>query len=523
MLPGPAADIIPSLTIPVLVVDDQTEVHEAFRMVLATPPTDDLAALTGARAKAPSTPGLDLECVSDGPAAVAATRRRHDQGTPFLIAFVDMRMPGMDGLATVRALWEIDRRLEVVICTAWSDRTLDELRAGLGSRSRFLVLRKPFDAVEVQQLATSLGEKWLLARQAETRAQAEQLELLGRLAGGIAHDLNNVLAGIMGYTELARLRMGPDSPGNDFLMRIAEAGGQGRRITSRLLALARHRPPVPERVEVDALVVELLPLLTHLAGERSQVVHRAGAGRAAIRLDPAQAVQILLNLAVNARDAMTDGGVVTIATSHDPDAGQVGIEVADQGPGMPPDVQRRLFEPFFTTKAVGRGTGMGLGVVQDAVRSAGGSITVRSAPGQGTAFRITIPVHAGGPPAPDREPGRLAGLRVLVVDDDPCIGELVRITIEGAGGHCRIALDHDEAAVAVADQGADLLISDLRIGGIGVDDTLSRIRTGFAGLPCVVVSGDLPAVLPAGIVGMEKPFSPIALIECLARIAGRGP
>ncbi len=521
MLPGPTADVLPALTMPLLVVDDQAEVHEAFRMVFTPPPADDLAHMVDARPAAPSGPGLDLECVVDGPSAVAATRRRHDLGSPFLVAFVDMRMPGMDGLATVRALWEIDPRLEIVICTAWSDRTLDDLRAGLGSRSRFLVLRKPFDAVEVQQLATSLGEKWLLARQAEARAQADQLELLGRLAGGIAHDLNNVLAGIMGYTELARLRLGPGNPGQELLARIAEAGGQGRRITSRLLALARHRPPVPERVEVDPLVAEILPLLAQLAGERSQVVHRAGAAGGAIHLDPAQAVQILLNLVVNARDAMPDGGQVTISTAMDPDAGTVSIEVSDQGSGIPPDVRRRLFEPFFTTKEPGRGSGMGLGVVQDAVRSAGGTITVTSEPGKGSQFRIVMPFH-GGKPTPPRTDGRLGGLRVLVVDDDPCIGELVRITVEGAGGDCRTASDHDEAALSIADHGADLLISDLRIGGIRAEETLRRIRSSFGSMPCVVVSGDLPADLPLGITGMEKPFSPSALVDVLARLAGRG-
>jgi signal transduction histidine kinase len=423
----------------------------------------------------------------------------------------------MDGLATVRALWEVDHRLEVVICTAWSDHTLEDLRAGLGSRSRFLVLRKPFDPIEVQQLAGALGEKWLLARRAEARAQAEQLELLGRLAGGIAHDLNNVLAAILGYTELARLRLGPHAAASELLTRIAEAGGQGRRIASRLLALARRRPPMPERVEFDPLLAELQPLLVQLAGGTCGIDIRTGAAGAAVLLDQAQAAQILLNLTVNARDAMADGGMIRIATGIDHAGGRLVLEVGDDGPGIPPDVRRHLFEPFFTTKAPGRGSGMGLGVVQDAVRSAAGSIQVHSAPGEGTTFRIELPL--AGLPEPARPPSPLTGVRVLMVDDDASICELVRITVEGAGGRCRTVLDHDAADLARADEPVDVLISDLRLGGQDADATLRRLARDWSGTPCVVVSGDLPDRLPAGVHGLAKPFSPTALVELTADLA----
>jgi signal transduction histidine kinase len=387
----------------ILVIDDTPDIHANFRRILAPRDVDassDLDLLTqemlgSSSPETPHHPSFVVANALSGSEGVRLAKTEMEQGEPFAAAFVDMRMPGMDGLATIEALWQIDPRLQVVICTAFSDHSWQEITARLGTTDRLLILRKPFDPIEVLQLAMALSTKWRLARMEERQRQVDKLESLGRLAGGVAHDFNNVLAAILGYAELTQLDEHLDATTRARIQDILNATERGRQLTARLLAFARERPPQPQPADIDGVIEDMVALLRQLIGHGIELKTQLGSRPALVMADPPQIGQIFLNLAVNARDAMPRGGRMTITTSAGPDLlnkkPAVSIVVADNGTGMPPEVLRHIWEPFFTTKAPGKGTGMGLSVIRDAIRDMGGTITVDSRQGVGTSFHILLP------------------------------------------------------------------------------------------------------------------------------------
>ncbi len=235
----------------------------------------------------------------------------------------------------------------------------------------------------------------------------QRLEAVGRLAGGVAHDFNNLLTAITGFAELARDRaaeLPPEAAAAvaEDLRQVVATADRGAALTQQLLAFSRRAPAAPRRVELPAAIRELEPMLRRLAGEGIDIATDLSPGTPAVYFDPNRLTQVLLNLVVNARDAMPGGGTVTVrayaldarAPQRAPDAPRgtwACLEVRDHGVGMSPAVRQRIFEPYFTTKEFGRGTGLGLAVVYGAVESAGGSITVETAEGVGTTFRIYLP------------------------------------------------------------------------------------------------------------------------------------
>jgi signal transduction histidine kinase len=246
------------------------------------------------------------------------------------------------------------------------------------------------EIVGASQVVRNVSER--RRREAED-AEARRLESIGRLAGGIAHDFNNLMTAVMGYSDLVMQSLPAGDPRREDVAEIERAAGRAGELTQQLLAFARRRVIEPKLVDASALVEGFSRLLTPLIGPQVALVVRAARGLPLVRVDPTQFEQVVMNLAVNARDAMPRGGRLIIETAHDERDGEpvVRLSVRDSGSGMSADVQARIFEPFFTTKPLGEGTGLGLPTVHGIVHQAGGEIEVESTPDAGTAFHIYFP------------------------------------------------------------------------------------------------------------------------------------
>ena len=261
-------------------------------------------------------------------------------------------------------------------------------------------------------------------------AHAQRLQALGTLAGSVAHDFGNLVTALLGHCDLVLSRQGPDQPADEDVLQIRATAMRGRDLVRQLLAFARQQPLRPELLGVDPAIEAMLPMLRRLLGAEINVVATLTAPGAAIRIDPGQFDQVIINLAVNARDAMPDGGRLSFRDLHDrarrarrrggepiPPGRYVRIEVTDTGIGIAKEIIDDIFQPFFTTKEGASGTGLGLATVHGIVRQSGGYISVDSACGEGATFRIDLPAVpdealATLPPASAAEHGERAGLRV---------------------------------------------------------------------------------------------------------------
>jgi two-component system, cell cycle sensor histidine kinase and response regulator CckA len=216
----------------------------------------------------------------------------------------------------------------------------------------------------------------------------------GALAGSLAHDFNNVLSTISGYAQLARAEIEPESGAHEHLAEVVRACDRGAEMTARLMAFSRSGEGVPRQLDLNRFVEHAGRMLRHLLGPGNTLVTELEPDLPLVSVDPNQVRRLLVNLAVNARDAMPSGGVLTIATRYNRLRGVVEITVSDTGTGMDDDVRGRVFEPFFTTKPDGTGSGLGLATVHGIVTGSGGRIAVESAPGRGTTFSIALPAAA---------------------------------------------------------------------------------------------------------------------------------
>lgn len=374
----------------------------------------------------------------------------------------------------------------------------------------------------------------------EELRQAQRLEALGRLSGGIAHDFNNLLTVILGYAEAIREQ--PADPGTpDAAEEIQRAAERAAALTRQLLTFSRRGQAKTAAAELNAVIRDLLPMVARLIGEHISVEQVLDPAVQWVGADPSEIEQIVVNLCVNARDAMPQGGRIALRTRCAPASAlprgarprpQSGtfavLEVEDDGEGMDPEVQARVFEPFFTTKAIGEGSGLGLSTVYGIVEQRGGTVELRSAPGAGTKLTIWLPVI--GPPvaAPEFDPVIATpprpGVTVLVVEDERGIRELMKVTLEQAGYRVLVANDGNEALeIARGEQAIDLLVTDVvmpRMGGFELRDRLLELRPS---LPVLFVSGYAPGQTRAGNlrpgdVLLEKPFRPQALRTRVAEL-----
>ena len=639
-----------------LLIDDDPGVRDAYVSVFAArPPTNAsersrLAGLVlGLAVPKPvqTQRSFELTLARQGREAVDILRQMREDGVSPAVAFVDMRMPpGWDGLTTIEALWAIDPRLQCVLCTAFSDFSWEEIVARLGMTDRLLILRKPFDRIEVLQMAESLCAKWesaemaavqsremirqqailrgiidhsgllitlkdaegryvlanqgfcrrygvdetaLIGRQdavlspevavrlAEREAaalgsglheaeeddlrrpgeirlstirftlaqdqgagpllctvasdvsavrdlearylQSQKMEALGRLAGGIAHDFNTLLAAIIGFSELAlHGRLEDRTRGQ--IGQVLQAGQQAADLTRQLLAFSRRQVLKPQRLDVAAVVTDLVSMLTRLVGQ-SIAIATAFHGSTWILIDRSQLQQVLVNLVVNARDAINGQGQVLITVDGRADH-QVQVRISDNGSGMNAEVLAHIWDPFFTTKGEGKGTGLGMSTVHGIVLQSGGTIDIESQPGIGTTVSIVFPAALETPSmsVPLLHPVEDGGgnERILVVDDREDVRTFLCEVLTTAG--YQVCGCSDALVVAQDPPECDLLLTDVVMPGLTGPELVDRLRSHRPELRVLFMTGH--TTHPDDLSGpvLAKPFTQAVLLTAVRQALG---
>lgn len=696
----------------ILVIDDNSAIHDDFDKILrgSSSGERDLAAaeraLFGPSTPDPHATRFVVDHALQGREGFDRAREAQAAGRPYAVIFVDVRMPpGWDGIETISHLWQHDPTIQVVVCTAYSDHSWAEIVRRLGSSDAFVILKKPFDPIEVLQLTHALARKWDLARQVrgrlealdgEVRSRAAELEaanirlvaefahkeriehelrssearfasafaaspipmmmlaepdgqivdvnpafetlsgrhrpelvgrtlaesgmfrsvqqlanecrqvvagamvrqqahdlqsrpagerntlvsiasiglpaqphlllvvedvtertamqkellhatkmeVVGQLAAGVAHDFNNILAVIQGHASLASSTDGLRQEVIDSLSEILSASQRATALTRQLLAFSRKQVIQRRAIDVNATLHGVEKMMRRLVGDHIKIEWMLGDRLPRVFADAGCLEQILINLAVNARDAMPGGGTIRIVTDrHTADVTEsnqhrdrrpgeyVRVGVLDSGHGIAPEIEDRVFEPFFTTKEVGKGTGLGLATVYGILRQHGGWIDFQSEVGRGTAFEFCLPV-AGPEVATSEEQPPLGpwtpvpvGMRALLAEDEPSVRNLTVAILRRAGYDVAAAANGAEASRIFngTPDGFDLLVTDVVMpGGISGLELAVRLRLARPSLPVVVMSGytldvtdDLLGRL-SGAVFLQKPFDRNALLAAIS-------
>ncbi len=439
---------------------------------------------------------------------------------------------------------------------------LDEARASPGRpiRAEFRVRHRNGQWLVLETVGRSLPEQAAegfivlnardrtdLLRLEEQFRQAQKLEAIGRLAGGVAHDFNNILAVVLMQAELTLADPGLTGETREALQQICVAARRAGDLTRQLLLFGRRQAMQPRELDLNAAVTSLAGMLQRLLGEDVRLELHLHPVALTVRADPGMLDQVLMNLAVNARDAMPGGGQLVIETTtrtltqelaaQYPPAGPgryACLRVTDTGHGIPPDVLPHIFEPFYTTKEPGKGTGLGLATVFGIVKQHGGAIAVSSAPGHGATFEVLLPTEPSAPPsasAATRVPAPRTGHEtVLVVEDDPDIRRLIRVTLERHGYQVVEAGDAFEAEQRWRDRAGqvDLLCTDLVLpSGVSGHQLARRLTEENRRLPVVFTSGYSPEVAGRELElddresFVQKPFTPEQLLEAVRQALER--
>jgi two-component system, cell cycle sensor histidine kinase and response regulator CckA len=391
-----------------------------------------------------------------------------------------------------------------------------------------------------------VGAQRLLAERERELQHAQKMEAVGLLAGGIAHDFNNLLQVINGRAELVRDEPCLDAASRASVEEIGAAGRRAARLVSQLLAFSRRQVLQPETLDLDEVVATVLGLLERTLGGHIRIEFRRGERLGAVRADRGQLEQVLMNLCINARDAMPDGGVLTVETGTvNFDAvycrahlwarpgNYVLLSVADTGVGMDEATQARIWEPFFTTKDPGKGTGLGLPTVYGIVRQHEGLVHLYSERGRGTVFRIYLPLVAGQAApagAREREPARGGRERILVAEDNEAVRSLVERLLRQAGYTVVLANDGEQALQMLADSDGevDLVLLDVVMPGLGGRQVYDRARERWPHLRFLFTSGysfngmHTDFVLDQGFQMIQKPFESRLLLAAVRRALETG-
>jgi nitrogen-specific signal transduction histidine kinase/CheY-like chemotaxis protein len=372
----------------------------------------------------------------------------------------------------------------------------------------------------------------------EQLQHAVKMESIGRLAGGVAHDFNNLLTAILGNLELANDRLRGDDGVRELLGEVRQAAMSAAGLTRQLLAFSRRQIVEPRLVDLNELIARMHRMLVRLIGEDIELRSLPGPGLATVKIDPGLAEQVLVNLAVNARDAMAGGGALVIETatvtldeeyrrSHPlVEPGEyVRLAISDTGCGMSDEVKRHLFEPFFTTKPLGQGTGLGLATIYGAIRQSNGHVEVYSEVGKGTTFKIYLPAESGAPESltPPLDPRPVAGgsETILVVEDDARVRHIATHVLLDAGYRV-LSASNGEAALAVASNHGDpihLLVTDVVMPGMNGRQLAERLVQSHPETRALFTSGYTEniiahhGVLDSGIEFLSKPYT----LEVLTR------
>jgi two-component system, cell cycle sensor histidine kinase and response regulator CckA len=374
--------------------------------------------------------------------------------------------------------------------------------------------------------------------------KAAKMEAVGRLAGGVAHDFNNLLTVMNGYSELLLDVLGSDDKAGTYLKEIKGAGERAASLTRQLLAFSRQQVLTPQVLNLNTVIASIEKMLRRLIGEDVKLRTALEPALAQVKADPGQIEQVIMNLAVNARDAMPSGGNLTIETANvELDEAyarnhvtvkpgpHVMLAVGDTGTGMSAETKARIFEPFFTTKEMGKGTGLGLATVYGVVKQSGGSIWVYSELGQGTVFKIYLPAVS--------ESVALAGTRtkmasvfgtetILVVEDDESVRSLIRLAL-ASGGYKVLEADDAEkaAAICASHEGPiHLLLTDVVMPKMSGPAVAEKVAAARPGVKVLFMSGYTDdaivhhGVLSAGTPFIQKPFSPVTLRQKIREVLG---
>jgi len=374
--------------------------------------------------------------------------------------------------------------------------------------------------------------------------QAQKLEAIGQLAGGIAHDFNNLLMVQMGYCDMLMEQLDPESPMAAELAEVLTCAERAAQLTRQLLAFSRKQALQPRVLNLNDIVADVERLLRRLIGEDIDLLTNLEASLEPVEADPGQMEQVIMNLAVNARDAMPQGGKLTIETANvelDEDYAElhvgatagphVMLAMTDTGSGMDEATRSRLFEPFFTTKAKGKGTGLGLATVYGIVKQSGGNIWVYSEPGVGTTFKIYLPrTSRKAEQAAMPSSGELGGegRRILVVEDDPALRTLLSRMLESLGFEARTAPNGVEALARLEEDGPtpSILITDVVLPAMSGNELAQRARQRHPELKVLFTSGYTDAaivrhgVLDSGAPFLQKPFTRADLTAKLREVLG---
>ncbi|MEP7152304.1 MAG: response regulator, partial [Nitrospira sp.] len=373
----------------------------------------------------------------------------------------------------------------------------------------------------------------------EQLRETQKLEGVGRLAGGIAHDFNNLLTVINGCSALLHHSMAPDDAHRTTVEMIQQAGDRAAVLTQQLLAFSRRQVLAPKILNLNAVVTTIDLLLRSLLGEKVELITLFEPTLGHVKVDPGQMEQVIMNLAVNARDAMPDGGRLTIETrniaadGHNAAEGEsepgpsVLLMVSDTGEGMDAETKKHLYDPFFTTKAIGKGTGLGLSMVYGIIQQSGGRITFSSERGSGTTFSIYLPrVASDGilPISPSTAATMFGGAEtILVVEDDDLVRKMVRSILE-MGHYVVLDARDGEEAMRLAEGTTStihLLITDVMMPGMNGKEVARYLLTACPNVKVLFISGytqgmighDGNGILESGMQFLQKPFSPTALLS----------
>ncbi|NUN49435.1 MAG: response regulator [Candidatus Brocadiae bacterium] len=471
--------------------------------------------------------------------------KRAKELLPDLI-LTDLMLPEMSGedlVLAVRRLPQLNH-VPVVFLTARAD---DDLRIRLLQEGAQDWLTKPFSAEELSARVGNLVSRKQAAERLEDQLrQAQKMEAVGRLAGGVAHDFNNLLTAILGYAETAIDKIGSGHSASQDIEEVRRAGQRAATLTQQLLAYSRKQVLRLEPVDLNLVVQTMDRLLARLIGEDIRLKTHLAKDPLWVNADRGQLEQVIANLAVNARDAMSAGGNLTIETASAvldaPYAEAAGglkagvyatLAMTDNGHGIPAEILPRIFEPFFTTKEPGKGTGLGLSTSYGIVKQTGGHISVYSEPGQGTTFRIYLPLSSEipgeAPIATQDPPAARGGETILLVEDEPQVRSIAR-TILSRLGYQVLAAPDGMAAIdlATAHEGPlDLLLSDVVMPGLGGVELADRLMAVRPGLRVLFMSGySAHSIVQDGFLDpkvnvLEKPFTSATLSAKVREVLDR--
>jgi two-component system cell cycle sensor histidine kinase/response regulator CckA len=492
---------------------------------------------------------ISAERVFDADAMSASLRRRH-----WDLVLSDWTMPSFSGSAALELVKSagVDVPFIIVSGTVTEELAIKAMQSGARDWVLKDKLARLLPAVERELGEAAARKRAAIAlRQSEEHLrQSQKMDAVGGLAAGVAHDFNNVLAVILGHADLL---LGEPSLTNDMRESLAEIRGatvRAAELTQRLLAFGRQQVLQPRKTDLNQIVSGLDKMLRRLVGEDVDLVVGTADDAALALVDPGQMQQVVLNLVMNAREAMPSGGRLTVQVSNvhvgeasvgDPSGLTPGhhvmLAVTDTGVGMEPATKARIFEPFFTTKAAGRGTGLGLATVFGIVQQSGGTITTDSAPGRGTAFHVYLPQldPGAGADAPASEK-IVSGAHprgrgtILLVEDDTAVRVVTRTVLRNAG-YLVLDVANGEEALYLAEKhldAIDLVLSDVVMPRMSGPELAERLWAARPSLNVLYMSGYTAGaivdrgVLAPGVTFLQKPVAPNVLVHKVREILHAG-